>query len=232
MRKSAPANTTRPAMHSRLLAAAIELIETNGGCRGVNLRQIAANAGCAHTNTYNYFDSLESLFWSVLEETLERQFAVTAAKMRSPAAKRAPLRAFLETQIAFAHAHPALYRLFWMEPLSGEPPASVVNRFEEMRTTWIHTIANHTGDRLDEATLVYTGQVAHGYFHGEISKLISRHAFLPKPTGDRNRIVNNTLDLVAMIAAQQTSRRAEANPARPLRPRKPGAPSKPKRARA
>ncbi|MBK8479436.1 MAG: WHG domain-containing protein [Opitutaceae bacterium] len=219
-------------MASRLLAAAIDLIESTGGCRGVNLRQIASTAGCAHTNAYNYFDSLEALFWAVLEETLERQFTLTAQRLQRPAAKRAPLRAFLQTQIAFARAHPALYRLFWMEPLSGEPPPSVVNRFEEMRTAWVRTIGNHTGDRLDEASLTHIGQIAHGYFHGEISKLISRHAFLPKPTGDRDRILNNTIALVELISAGQQGLAAHRGRPRASRRTRPGAARAGKSARA
>jgi len=33
------------------------VIDKEEGLRGVNLRKIAREIGCAHTNAYNYFDS-------------------------------------------------------------------------------------------------------------------------------------------------------------------------------
>ncbi len=195
-------------MVRRLIRVALDLIEKNGGCRGVNLRQIAAGAECAHTNAYNYFPSLEALFWAALEEMMDRQSEYTKRRLARPEVKAEPLRAFLQSQAAFAQKHPALYRLFWMEPLTGEPPPRVIQRLDEMRSAWVHAIAAHTAGKLAPDRLVFTGELVHGYFHGEICKLIGRRAFVPKRPGEQERIVANTLALIALVAASGQPRPA------------------------
>lgn len=193
----------------RLVAATLDLIVRNGGCRGVNLRQIAARARCAHTNAYNYFDSLEELFWAALLQALEFQFAATERVLRTPAAAKAPLPALLANQVAFAQKNPGIYRLFWLEPISGEPPPAVLQRLDEMRQIWVRHVADRLAALKSTTDPKWAAQIIHGYFHGEVCKLVGRHAFLPQSADDRERIVANTLALVDLVAAGKP-RRARA----------------------
>jgi len=197
-RKPAPAS-----LQKRLVDITLRLIEQNNGCRGVNLRQIAAKARCAHTNVYNYFNSLEELFWAALDVALERLINHTLTSLQSPAGKSAPLRHFIESQLDYSLAHPAHYRLFWLEPLSGKPSLQVMKRLEEMRAFWAHLIATdiiaNTKTVLTDADLIWAGQLIHGYFHGELCKLVGRKEFITTSTDVRERIVGNTLSLVKMI---------------------------------
>jgi AcrR family transcriptional regulator len=190
-------------LKQRLVDITLRLIEENNGCRGVNLRQIAARARCAHTNVYNYFDSLEALFWAALDVALEQLINHTLTQMQSPAGKSAPLRHFLESQLDYSLAHPAHYRLFWLEPLSGKPSPQVMKRLEEMRVFWAHLIATNiianTKTVLTEADLIWAGQLIHGYYHGELCKLVGRREFITTASDVKERIVNNTLALTKMI---------------------------------
>jgi len=183
------------------VAATLDLILENGGCRGVNLRAIAARAGCAHTNAYNYFDSLEDLFWAAVLRAVELQLADAARLEQTPAAAADPLRDFLAGQVAFAQAHPGLYRLFWLESLDGAPPPAVLQRLGEARALWVR----HLGGRLEQLRSrtdpAWAGQIVHGYFHGEVCKLIGRRAFVPKSADDRDRIVAHTLALTDLVAS-------------------------------
>ncbi len=185
----------------RLIAAALDLIVRNGGCRGVNLRQIAARAGCAHTNAYNYFASLEDLLWAALSQALELQFANTEKALRAQAATTDPLRALLTAQVTFAQKNPGLYRLFWLEPLTGKPPSGVLQRLDAMRQLWVHHLGARLADLRSHTDPAWAGQIIHGYFHGEVCKLVGRHAFLPESADTRARIVANTLALVDLVAA-------------------------------
>ena len=190
-------------IRQRLVDITLRLIEENNGCRGVNLRQIAARARCAHTNVYNYFDSLEALFWAAMDQALERLIDYTLTQLQNPASKSAPLRHFLESQIDYSLAHPAHYRLFWLEPLSGKPSPQVMKRLEEMRVFWSHLIATETiasaKTVLTEADLIQAGQIIHGYYHGELCKLVSREEFITTSADVKERIVGNTLALVRII---------------------------------
>lgn len=195
-----PRKTPERTTALRLVDAALLLIERNRGCRGVNLRQIAARAKCAHTNLYNYYDSLESLFWAAMARALERLEAHTAEQLDTCTGGKAPLRTFLAIQLDYAQQHPALYRLVWLEPLAGQPSAQVLQQLEAMRLLWVRQIAEHLHGRISGPKLVQAGQIVHGYFHGEVCKLIGRHAFGPKSADDRERILTNTLRLAKLAA--------------------------------
>ncbi len=185
----------------RIVAATLDLIVRNGGCRGVNLRQIAARARCAHTNAYNYFDSLEDLFWAALHQALELQFSATEKALAAPAAQRQPLRTLLENHVVFAQRNPGLYRLFWFEPLAGKPPAAVLQRFDQLRQIWVRLLGERLKALRSKTDPTWAGHIVHGYLHGEVSKLIGRHALVPQSADDRARIVDNTLALVDLVAA-------------------------------
>lgn len=199
--KKAKRKDASQAMADRLVDAALDLIEQNGGCRGVSLRKIATRAKCAHTNAYNYFNSLEDLFWATVGRTLERLLKHSAEALQSPAGKKAPLRTLLKSQATYTQQHPSHYRLFWLEPLAGRPPANALRSLEEMRGLWVRIIASQTKAPLSEANLIWAGQIVHGYFHGEMGKLIGRTAFITTSPAISDRIVNNTLALVEMIGA-------------------------------
>jgi len=184
----------------RLVEATLALILKTGGCRGVNLRQIAAQAGCSHTNAYNYFGSLEELFWAALFRALELQIADTAQKLQTGAASQDLLRTFLTAQVLFAQENPGLYRLFWIEPLSGQPPPHVLQRLDEVRQQWVGFIGQRLGALKSTANPIWAGEIIHGYFHGEVCKLVGRHAFLPKSKETCTRIVENTLALIDMVS--------------------------------
>lgn len=191
----------RRTTEQRLVAATLDLIVRNGGCRGVNLRQIAARARCAHTNAYNYFDSLEGLFWAALLQALEFQAVETERKLRSAAGVAEPLRTLLTANITFAQKNPGLYRLFWFEPLTGKPPPCLLQRLDDMRQLWVRLIGARLGALRSTTDAKWAGQIIHGYFHGEVCKLVGRHAFLPQSADDRERIVGNTLALVDLVAS-------------------------------
>ncbi len=183
----------------RLIRATLDLIEKNGGCRGVNLRQIAAKARCAHTNAYNYFDSLEELLWAALEKAMKDALDEIANAEKQCAPDALPLEQFLRSQVLFAQMHPSLYRLFWLEPLAGRPPKAVLEGLILMRSTWVRLIASQLASKKTPDDLAWAGQIIHGYFHGEVCKLIGRHAFAPRSDDDCKRIVSNTLSLVEII---------------------------------
>lgn len=198
--KSAKPEGDKLATRQRIVEATLALIVRNGGCRGVNLRQIGSRARCAHTNAYNYFASLEELFWAALLWALELQFADTEMALAAPESAEAPLRTLLEGQVVYAEENPALYRLFWLEPLSGQPPPEVLQRLDAMRSLWVRCLGAHLaslGARVDPA---WAAQIVHGYFHGEVCKLVGRSAFVPSSPDNRQRIVANTLTLAALLA--------------------------------
>ena len=174
----------------------------NGGCRGVNLRQIAARARCAHTNAYNYFDSLEDLFWEALRQALESHTTDVEQQLGAAGGRAKPLQTLLSVSLEFAQRNPGLYRLCWIEPLTGEPPPVLLQRLDHLRQLWVRCIVARLTELRSATDPRWAGQIIHGYFHGEVCKLIGRHAFLPAAKDDCARIFANTLALVDLVAAK------------------------------
>ena len=190
----------RHPMSVHLIRETLKLIDEKGGCKGVNLRRIAERAGCAHTNTYNYFDSLDGLLWAAMDESLARLEAFVNEALNPEQVSGNPLRIFLDAQLDYSLNHPGQYRLFWMEPLKGAAPGNVLSSLERMRVMWVRMIAGSVSATSSNEKLRWAGQLVHGYFHGEICKVIGRSAFVANVEAERDRIVRNIFSLVSLIA--------------------------------
>jgi AcrR family transcriptional regulator len=57
-----------PITEERIIETALALILSEGGIQGLNLRRIARELRCAHTNLYNYFPDMDSLLWRCVHE--------------------------------------------------------------------------------------------------------------------------------------------------------------------
>src|SRR6266436_1404259 len=108
--------STRPSYHhgdlkAALLAAAGRLLEEEGA-EAVSFRAIARDVGVSQTAPYNHFDSKEHLLATVAEEGFRAFTALQrgAARTRSPKRR---LYALGRAYVAFASAHPQLYRLMF-----------------------------------------------------------------------------------------------------------------------
>ncbi len=192
-------------MRRALIDAALALIDEAGGCRGVTLRAIAARAGCAHTNVYNYFPSLESLFWDALLEA-QRRSGEAVGRQVAQAAPGTPavLGAFVAAMIEFARTHPGWYRLIWLEPIGKPVPPGLLPRLSQPRQRLAELIQPLLGAGVswDEARRVT--DLLHSYVHGEICKLISERDAVDQDRGDALRTVENTLRLLRLLRTEVT----------------------------
>jgi AcrR family transcriptional regulator len=184
-----------------LINTTLELIEENGGCRGVNLRQIADRIGMAHTCLYHYFESLESLYWAALDRALEWQMSYTYEAVGNIQSPQEKLKKFIESQITCARMHPALYRLFWVEPIKGSPQPCVVERTDQMINYWVRIICTAISGRIAPENMRLAGQLIHSYFHGEMCIYVGRAPILMANQDAEKRILENTLKLVDIITA-------------------------------
>jgi AcrR family transcriptional regulator len=178
----------------------LAMIDEKGGCKGVNLRQIAARCECAHTNTYNYFRSFDQLLWAAMIHSLRSMGEKVDQALQLQVSSMPPLRAFFKVQLDYALDHPGQYRLFWMEPLKGEVPAEVLSILESMRQRWWAFLSAQLNLTLSPELMTRMGHLIHGYFHGEICKNIARPAFIARPGVDeRERVLDNVVALVDVL---------------------------------
>ncbi len=197
-------------MRQSLLDAALVLIDEAEGCRGVTLRAIAARAGCAHTNVYNYFPSLESLFWESLLEAQRRgmEFIRQRVAQTIPGSPEV-LGSLVSARIDFALTHPGWYRLIWLEPL-GDVPPELLPRLrgprQEVSAEMIRPLLDAAVSR-DEARRIT--DILHSYVHGEICKLIAKRDVADQKPVEPRRTVENALRLLRLLSAAYTRAREE-----------------------
>ena len=55
----------------QVVETTLKLIKDSENIRSVNLRGVAREIGCAHTNLYNYFSSFDELLWCAHIRILE-----------------------------------------------------------------------------------------------------------------------------------------------------------------
>jgi AcrR family transcriptional regulator len=175
----------------RLLDVTLELIDKRGSSRGVNLREIAKRAGCAHTNAYNYFYNLEELFWYALARLLKRMEKYMVEKVGLVYDSNQYFEKFILGQIDFAFEHPGWYRFIWLEHISGSPPRVVMQYWEKLQADFILVIFALSKKRLSQAQSESVAEIIRGYIHGEICSLLSGKNYRSDREHIQSRIIKN-----------------------------------------
>ena len=98
----APRTPNRPATEAALQTAALELLERNGVLAGINLREVADEAGVNRGLVYHYFGTRRDLLRSALRRDVEQRLADFAPGAGMPAAAR--YERFLRTALAHRQA--------------------------------------------------------------------------------------------------------------------------------
>lgn len=148
-----------------IIDAAFELLRETGEASQLNLRKISRRAGCAHTNTYNYFKDFEGLKWAMLEQALE---ILNDAIFPPEAEQQDDALQLISRYIDFALENPELYKLIWITDLN--PAAAPAD------TGFLKTIP----DRLAKTFPSGKADIIHSYVHGKLLNIIfSREPALP-----------------------------------------------------
>lgn len=161
-------------MRHRFVAEALARIDATGGVRGVNLRELARALGCAHTNAYNYFESLDELLWHALVAAVEQLIAHTEAAMARRGGRT--LSTFIGSQVDFALAHPGWYRLVWLEVLPGAPPAELLPLLRRPPALFAEILAGLAPMRLTRRQADDAAELVHTYLHGALCKAVAGRA--------------------------------------------------------
>lgn len=172
------AETADSVMRGAFIRAVLEMLQSGRSLRDLNLRQVAKRVGCAHTNVYNYFSSYEQLLWYALCEALKRLIAMTGAVYHEQDDSYTidPGKNIIEVFIKFAFAHPAWYRLIWMEALGGTPPPEVkqLTRIPaKLLRLWLGEV---TDERVSEEDLRTGSVILNSFLHGELAVIAAKRA--------------------------------------------------------
>ncbi len=183
----------------RLLDVTLELIDERGSSRGVNLRQIAKKAGCAHTNAYNYFTSLQELFWYALARLLKRMERYMVEKVGLVYDSDQYFERFIKSEIDFAFEHPGWYRFIWLEHISGSPPRVVMRYWEKIQADFVLVIFALSRKKLSQKQCESVARIIRGYIHGEICSMLSGKKYQGDRIHEQAAIISNAQTLLKAL---------------------------------
>lgn len=155
-----------------IIETTLYLIEKNQGIKGVNLRRIAKEIGCAHTNIYNYFDSLNEIFWESLGQVMTKMIEYVNGNLPSKINNEENFYLFLSNIIDFSMNHPGWYRLIWLEHIEGSPSSKIITMINKPKEGFIQKIMK-INDNISEKKANLINDILITYLHGALNNWIN-----------------------------------------------------------
>lgn len=106
----------------QVVETTLKLIKDSENIRSVNLRGVAREIGCAHTNLYNYFSSFDELLWCAHIRILEIFLEEFREKILKTNDNELKLNYFYAHFADFYLENKGWLRLAWFEVLEGNRP--------------------------------------------------------------------------------------------------------------
>jgi AcrR family transcriptional regulator len=122
-----PRTPNRPATEAALQTAALDLLERNGVLAGLNLREVADEAGVNRGLVYHYFGTRRDLLRSALRRDVEQRLADFAPGLGLPAAAR------YERLLRTALGHRQAIVLALLLVLDGDEGVQIVPDLDQVR---------------------------------------------------------------------------------------------------
>ena len=185
----------------RYVEATIELIAEKSGSAGVNLREVSRRIGCAHTNAYNYFASLEDLLWHAMRQVLRQYSLAIAAGLDDSLSPRAYFRRVFRNMVEWSVENPGLHRFISSDPIDPmNLPRDITDTVIEMKRWMVEVLKVLTRARLDGEDLARLVDVTMGYLDGEVFNLINGRVL---PGEDiAGRIIDNLEYIFTLLTAK------------------------------
>lgn len=186
-----------------IIETTLSLIEEKGGIKDVNLREIAKNIGCAHTNLYNYFNSLDEIFWEALGQVLLKMIDYVDVNLAYETDPEEKLYLALSNIIDFSMDHPGWYRLIWLEAIDGTP-SSEVNEILHLPTRGFNAmLIKLSNNKLSEERANLIGDILMTYLHGELCKWINNRSFKNSSSETKMSVFSNLKYLYKLLIQRE-----------------------------
>ncbi|MCX8131570.1 MAG: TetR/AcrR family transcriptional regulator [Clostridia bacterium] len=182
-----------------IIETVLRLIEENEGIKNVNLRGIAKEIGCAHTNLYNYFSSLDEIFWEALGQVLLKMIAYVESNVGTEVKDDEIIYLILSGIIDFSMTYPGWFRLVWLESIGGKPSPEVMQILYKPGEGLKDALIKVSGNKLtgEQANLI--GDILHTYMHGELCKWINKRSFTSSNEEAKKKLLSNLKQLYKLL---------------------------------
>ena len=181
-----------------ILETTLSLIDKNEGIKDVTLRDIAKEVGCAHTNLYNYFSSLDEIFWESLGQVILMMMDYSSKGLNNEKDDEGRFFLILSNLIDFSMEHPGWYRFIGFESIGGNPSTEVAKILYKLGDGFSELIKEGNNNISSEkANLI--GDILHSYLHGELCKWINNRNFISRREETKTKILSNLKHLYKLL---------------------------------
>ncbi len=178
-----------------ILDTALLMIDETGGIKEVTLRAIAQRMGCAHTNLYNYFSSLEEIYWECVARILLLMIEDMGREDPDIPDPEEKLFGALLRMMDFSFDHLGWHRLVWLEPSKGSPPPQVIPALHQAPLFLAKVISEAGKGTLNESRVSQLLDILFAYLYGEINMWITRR----NSAADRQKCKDNAYVNIRLI---------------------------------
>lgn len=157
----------------QIIDTALALMENRYDIRSINMREIARELGCAHTNLYNYFPAFHDLLWEAHMEIQNRFVARIGERLAQVEDSKKKLYQFFFSLSELYIDHKGWFRLAWVDYIDDRQPEEdkaatekvVETMVEMLETIWL-TIHPHAPSQERIHRVLHD---VHCYVIGEVS---------------------------------------------------------------
>ena len=178
----------------RFIDETVALIAETGGSQGVNLREISRRIGCAHTNVYNYFASLDDLMWAAFHRTLWRYGEHLGRGLDEALAPRDYFHQLVTNLASFPLEEPGLYRFIGSDPIDVDAiPPEILDSVVGLKGWLVDVFKAIAEPVMGAAEAEELCNITYGYIDGETLNQINGRVVPGEDIGAR--VVVNAMRL-------------------------------------
>jgi len=183
-----------------IIETTLQMIDKNEGIKDVTLRAIAQKLGCAHTNLYNYFGSLEEIYWEcvgLLLQKMTEEMSREDPDVSDPDVSDPEEKLYMSfSRLAdFSIDHPGWHRLIWLEPATGSPSPEVAQKLQQPTLVFGRLVFAASKGTLSDDKLSQLCSILLCYLYGEINMWITRR----NSAEDRTLMKTKTLENLRLL---------------------------------
>jgi AcrR family transcriptional regulator len=195
-----PRRTSHGPSSERFITETLALIAEKGGSRDVNLREISRRVGCAHTNVYNYFTSLDDLMWAAYRRALRKYAKALCKGLDAPQSGHVFYRRMIGNTFGFAVDNPGLHRFISSDPMDPDRiPEDVIATVTTLKEYYLDCLFVLCEGRVSRRGVEELGNILLAYLDGETFNLINGRVL---PDDDIvGRVTGNTQRLFTLLTA-------------------------------
>lgn len=183
----------------QIIETTLNLINQEQGLHNVNLREIARNLGCAHTNIYNYFQDFNELLWHAVDAAATQFVYYITQNLDSFPDEGSKLEHYFYNYIDFYLNNRGWFKLIWFEQVGGGRPKESIElsyHIVDQLTETLRAICCH---RITAQQAHYLLHTVHCYIHGEISIFLAGRGLIKAEPEFRNYVKKESLKLFGLL---------------------------------